>query len=144
MSGVLTSLAGIAGGALSITLTVGSSDTGGKVPTYYDGYTSASSQAGANVGALGAISISSYRGVAIRGIYWVSVANHTSPGTCYIEFAGNISAGFFRDVSVSGTSLGTIGSPNYNSSAGTTQFQLGTTTATNPFGVSGTKTVVLR
>lgn len=144
MAGALISLVGIASGAATFRLTVGSVATGGKVPSYYDGYAAAGSQAALLPGAFGSLSAGTFKSKPVASLYWVSATNHASNGTCYIEIQDSVSAGFLNRVTLNGASLGAIGTPNYNATYGTTQFQLGSSNVANPFGTSGTHTVVLR
>jgi len=146
MAGVLCALAGMGGG--SVIMTVGSTFVTPIKTTYYvDGYVGAASKAAQVdfffVSDLGALAPAGFSGATVVSLYWASTSGHATNGYVAIEFTGNRAAGFINSVTVDGVSLGTPGLPTYYSTQNTTEFGLGFGTQNNPFGTSGTKTIVI-
>lgn len=128
----------------SYTLTVGTKSVPG-VPTYDDGfYNSASLQyASSSAVAIGSLSAATFKAKTINGIYWVSGTSHAdASGQAIVEIATNVGIGFVSGLTVDGVSMGTVDLAYYDAGTGSTAFYF-TPLRSNPFGTSGTKTVVL-
>ena len=128
----------------SYTLTVGTKSVPA-IPTYDDGfYNSASWQyANSSAVAIGSLSAATFKTKTINGIYWTSGSGQSDPsGQIVVEIATNVGAGFVTGLTIEGVSMGTIALSTYNATAGCYVFYF-TPLRSNPFGTSGTKTVVL-
>lgn len=90
----------------------------------------------------GALEPDTFNGVQIGGLYWLSTADHATGGFVQISLAGNRPDGFVTSVSCDGSDLGAIGSASYDAYSDQTTFIVGTT-GNNPFGTSGTRTIVI-
>ena len=135
MSGMVTT---------SYTLTVGTKSAP-PIPTYDDGfYNSASLQyASSSAVAIGSLSSATFKAKTINGIYWVSGTSHAAAsGQVIVEIATNVGSGFVSGLTVDGVSMGTVDLAYYDAGTGSTAFYF-TPLRSNPFGTSGTKTVVL-
>lgn len=147
MAGVLCALAGM-GGDSSMTMTVGSTFVTPIKTTYYiDGYVGTASKAAQAdyffVSDVGALAPAAFSGATVAALHWRSLSGHATGGYVVIEVTGNRSAGFITLVTVDGVSLGTVSAPTYYSTQDTTEYQLGASSVANPFGTSGTKTIVV-
>ena len=126
--------------SLTATMTVGSTSyvieifPGAFVTFYADGY---------NSGALGALSPDAYGVATIFALYWQSTNNHSTGGQVYLYVTGNRSAGFITSVTCNAVGLGAIGAPSYSGGSDLTAFTIGASGVANPFGTSGTKTIVI-
>ena len=128
----------------SYTLTVGTKSVLG-IPTYDDGfYNSASLQyASSSAVAIGSLSPATFKTKTVNGIYWTVGGGHSdSYGQIVVEIATNVGAGFVTGLTVDGVSMGTIYLSIYDAGTGSTAFYFNPLRS-NPFGTSGTKTVVL-
>jgi len=128
----------------SYTLTVGTKTYVG-LPTYDDGfYTTASFQAEAtNLAGIGSLSSSTFNGKTVKGIYWYSDSSHfDTAGQVVVEIGTSVSGSFISSLLVSGVSVGTMTYSSYVPASDSTLFYFSPVQA-NPFGTSGTKTVVL-
>ena len=128
----------------SYTLTVGTKSVPG-VPTYDDGFYNSASlgYASSSAVAIGSLSAATYNGKTVNGIYWVSGTSHAdASGQVIVEIATNVGSGFVSGLTVDGVSMGTIASSTYDAGTGSYVFYF-TPLRSNPFGTSGTKTVVL-
>ncbi|MBY0391854.1 MAG: hypothetical protein K2Q27_01165 [Novosphingobium sp.] len=143
MTGILAMVSATNPSTLNGTMTVGSTTFSGKATTYYDGYISSGSFSGTLSGAIGGLAPTSVKGATVRALSWTSSTSHSVGGQSSIEVSGNRSAGFISSVTVNGVSVGTIGSPSYNAGPNTTTFNLGASNSNNPFGTSGTKSIVV-
>jgi len=134
MTGVLCAIAGSGSGAYSATMTVGTYNSGGKVPVTYDGYASASSGPPA---AFGSFSPTAYKGTVIRALYESDLSFNTT-----FAVTGNQTSvsGFLNDITIDGTSLGAIPTPSYISSGNYTQWVF----STSGLITTGTQTVIVR
>jgi hypothetical protein len=138
-------LAGIASGAISlgqlygkstgtsITVTEGQYDTGGKVSFTYAGYSASGSSCSY---VLGSASPTTFKGVAIKGIWSVNAGS-----TC-LDFSGNQTgnASFLTGVTVNGTGLGTVPAGSYDPNLNITTYSFQVTA----FDGVGYSTVVLK
>ena len=132
------------GTSTSYTLTVGTKTYGG-LPTYDDGfYTTTSFQAEAtNLAGIGSLSSSTFNGKTVKGIYWYSDSSHfDTAGQVVVEIGTSVSGSFISSLLVSGVSVGTMTYSSYVPASDSTLFYFSPLQA-NPFGTSGTKTVVL-
>lgn len=128
----------------SYTLTVGTKSVP-PIPTYDDGfYNSASLQyASSSAVAIGSLSSATYNGKTINGIYWTAGGGHSDTfGRIIVEIATNVGSSFVTGLTVDGVSMGTIDLSIYDAGTGSSVFYF-TPLRSNPFGTSGTKTVVL-
>lgn len=134
----------VSGTSTSYTLTVGTKSVP-PIPTYDDGfYNSASLQyANSSAVAIGSLSAATFKAKTVNGIYWVSGTNHAdTSGQVIVEIATNVGSGFVSGLTVDGVSMGTVDLAYYDAGTGSTAFYF-TPLRSNPFGTSGTKTVVL-
>lgn len=146
MTGISCIMAGSSSNGLTATMTVGSGAyTVAKVTYYVDGYIGAGSEADVLAPAIGSMTSYAFKGSTVRALYWTSASGHAATnGTVFIEASGNQSAGFITDVKIDGVSQGTLSAPTYYSGTNNTRFTVGTASSkTNPFGTSGTKTIVI-
>ena len=128
----------------SYTLTVGTKSVP-PIPTYDDGFYNSASLGYANSSAvaIGSLSAATFKAKTVNGIYWTSGSGHgDSYGQIAVEIATNVGAGFVTGLTVEGVSMGTIVSSTYDAGTGSYVFYF-TPLRSNPFGTSGTKTVVL-
>ncbi len=131
--------------AVSYTLTVGTKTYVGLYTYYYDGfYTTTSFQAGAtDLVGIGSLSSSTFYGKTVKGIYWYSPSSHfDTAGQVAVEIGTSVSGSFISSLLVSGVSVGTMTYSSYDVTSDSTLFYFSPLQA-NPFGTSGTKTVVL-
>lgn len=132
------------GSSTSYTLTVGTKSVP-PIPTYDDGFYNSASLGYANSSAvaIGSLSPATFKTKTVNGIYWTAGGGHSdSYGQIVVEIATNVGAGFVTGLTVDGVSMGTIASSTYNAGTGSYVFYF-TPLRSNPFGTSGTKTVVL-
>lgn len=130
--------------AVSYTLTVGTKTYIG-LPTYDDGFYTATSfqYAATNLVAIGSLSAATFNGKTVKGIYWYSDTSHgDTAGQVVVEIGTSVSSSFISSLLVSGVSVGTMSYSSYDVTSDSTLFYFSPFQA-NPFGTSGTKTVVL-
>ena len=145
-AGKLRMASGAAGhSAVSYTLTVGTKEYVDLYTYYDDGfYTTTSFQAGAtDLVGIGSLSSSTFYGKTVKGIYWYSTSSHfDTAGQVAVEIGTSVSGSFISSLLVSGVSVGTMTHSSYDVTSDSTLFYFSPLQA-NPFGTSGTKTVVL-
>lgn len=123
------------------TMTVGSTSYTFIKTTYFDDGWIGS---GTSETVLGASAIGSMTAAGeSAALFWKSTTNHTSSGQVWVEITGNVPAGYVTLVSSNSVSLGTVTYSSYSSPTNTTLFTVGAASVTNPFGTSGTKTIVI-
>ena len=128
----------------SFTLTVGTKSVL-PIPRYDDGFYNSASLGYDNSSAvaIGSLSPATFKTKTVNGIYWNAGGGHSdSYGQIVVEIATNVGAGFVTGLTVDGVSMGTIVSSTYDAGTGSYVFYF-TPLRSNPFGTSGTKTVVL-
>ena len=99
----------------TITITEASYDTGGKVSFTYTGYSTTGSSCGY---LLGGASPTTYKSVAIKGIWSVNA------GSTSFDFAGNQTgnSSFLTSVTINGTNIGAVPAGSYNSNLNITTY----------------------
>jgi hypothetical protein len=126
---------------ISSTMTVGSQSYTFIKTTYFDDGWIGSSTSETILGATTMGSMTAAGESA--ALFWKSSTNHTSAGQVWVEISGNVPTGYVNFVSSNGTSLGTVTYSSYSSPTNTTLFTVGAASVANPFGTSGTKTIVI-
>ena len=142
MSGIGMMILGSKGriNPISSTMTVGSQNyTYIKTVYYDDGWISGGSELVNGATTMGSMTAAGES----AALFWKSTTNHTSSGQVYVEINGNVPTGYVTFVSSNGTSLGTVTYNSYFGGTNTTLFTVGAASVTNPFGTSGTKTIVI-
>lgn len=91
----------------------------------------------------GALVPDEFRGASIVALFWSSTNDHSTGGSVILYVSGNRSAGFVASASCDGVDLGAIGAPTYNGGLDLTSFQVGSFGVANPFGTSGTRSIVI-
>lgn len=134
----------LAGGAktkitpVNSTMTVGSTSYTFVKTTYFDNgwIGSGTSEIFLGASAIGSMTAAGES----AALFWKST---TSSGQVWVEITGNVPVGYVTLVSSNSVSLGTVTYSSYSSSTNTTLFTVGAASVTNPFGTSGTKTIVI-
>lgn len=143
MSGVGMMLLGSNGkiNPINSTMTVGSQSYVYISPTYYlDGWLAGGSETFYGATAMGSMTAA---GQSIA-LFWKNVGTgHGGNGQVWVEINGNMPIGYVTFVSSNGTSLGTVTYSGYQALYNTTLFTVGGSAVANPFGTSGTKTIII-
>lgn len=106
-----------------------------KGTVYVSGFTS-SGMMNSLIPAVGTLSPISFKDSTVKALYHSASGGYGSSigGSHFIEVTGNRAAGYITSVEVDGVPIGTLGSPVYNSSSNTTQFQIGAGSTAGVFG----------
>jgi hypothetical protein len=143
MSGVGMMMLGSGGkiNAINSTMTVGSQSYSYLKVTYYlDGWLAGGSETFFGATAMGSMTAA---GQSIA-LFWKNAGTgHGGNGQVWVEVNGNVPTGYVTFVSSNATSLGTVTYSGYQTLYDTTLFTVGGPAVANPFGTSGTKTIVI-
>ena len=140
MSGAMMLAAGSGGGRV---LTVVTKTAAGRFDDGFADGSSFESTQGTPFGAYGSLSDVTWAGLAaqVNALFYTSATGHVSPGTVNVEVQGNQSLGYVNNVIINGVAI-PMASRAFHVGTGTTTFT-SATGLTNPFGTTGTKSVVI-